>query len=417
MKTKLLYIVCILLTGFVQACTSEVDDLFDTPAQQRVNEEIKECRELLLSAELGWKMDYYPSGIQAYGGYAMTMKFSATNVTVASEITGDPAATETSLYSLKADRGPTLNFDTYNSILHYFSDPDSSEGAGNGKGYEGDYEFIIHSHSQDEIILKGKKTRNIIKMTRLTEPSETYLKSIIEMRDKLSSKFGILGYTGQINGEKVSLTMPSDRRFSIQIDESIVNMAYMYTPTGILFYQPVEIGGKEVSTLDWLETEQGFVSDGETLKPVIDPAYSKFEKYLGEYIMNYAYGTNDREVPITLVPLKYNATEKLYLVKGLPFPLQISYNETIDCMEILAYTASGYYVAVWELIGDGHLSWAAGLGMISQLREGTDTVFEFVDNGVWGTYIARAIILWSPGGEYKGFGGDTRFQNIVFTKK
>ena len=55
--------------------------------------------------------------------------------------------------------------------------------------------------------------------------------------------------------------------------------------------------------------------------------------------------------------------------------------------------------------------------MIGQLKEDTDNVYEFVDNGVWGTYIARAIILWSAAGEYKGYGGDTRFQNIVFIKK
>lgn len=417
MKTRLLYIVCILITGIWQACTSEVDDLFDTPAQQRVNEEIKVCKALLTSSELGWKMEYYPSAIQAYGGYAITMKFNGTSVTIASEITGDPEMTQTSLYSLKADRGCTLNFDSYNSILHYFSDPDYSEGAGYGKGYEGDYEFIIHSHTENEIILKGKKTRNIMKMTRLTEPSEVYLKSVIDMDEKISTRFGILGYTGQMNGKNVSLTIPPGRRLSIQMDKILVNTAYMYTPTGIMFYQPVEIGGKEVSALDWSDSEQGFVLNNETLKPVVDPKYPIFAKYLGEYTMKYTSGKAAREVAITLVPLKYSANEKLYKVEGLPFPLQISYNEAKDCMEILTYTTPVYYVAVWEVIGDGNLSWGGGLGLIGQLKENTENVYEFVDNGVWGTYTARAIILWSASGEYKGFGGDSRYQNIVLTKK
>ena len=106
MKGKIFYIASLIVVGLLQSCTNEVDDLFDTPAQQRMNEEIKTCRALLASSELGWKLDYYPSSKQSYGGYAMTVKFDETKVTAASEITGDPAKTITSLYSLKSDMGP-----------------------------------------------------------------------------------------------------------------------------------------------------------------------------------------------------------------------------------------------------------------------------------------------------------------------
>lgn len=418
MKRKLFYIACLIFVGLLQSCTNEVDDLFDTPAQQRVNEELKTCRALLASSELGWKLDYYPSSKQSYGGYAMTVKFDKTSVTAASEITGDPTMTMTSLYSLKSDMGPTLNFDSYNPILHFFSDPDNTGGAGLGKGYEGDYEFVIQSHSENEIILKGKKTKNIMRMTRLTESSESYLASVMATEEKIMSVVGILGYSGQLNGQDVSISMPSDRRMNIQVgSESLTSTGFMYTADGIQFYQPVKIGNEEISTLRWSDTDETYVSEDGSLSPVPDPAYTKYTRFLGEYTMKYDYGNTPREVPIKLISLKYTPSEKLYQVEGLPFPLIVYYNVEKDCMEIRTYTAGDYYVAVWEVIGDGNLSWGSGYGMIGQLKEDTDNVYEFVDNGVWGSYTARAIILWSASGEYKGFGGDTRFQNIVFIKK
>lgn len=418
MRKKILYLTCLIVAALLHACTNEVDDLFDSSAQQRMNEEIKACRALLVSSELGWKLDYYPSANQTYGGYAMTVKFDETHVTAASEITGDPADTRTSLYSLKSDMGPTLNFDSYNDILHFFADPDNTGGAGLGKGYEGDYEFVIQSRSENEILLKGKKTKNLMRMTRLTESSEDYLSSVMATEAKIATVLGILGYTGKLNGQDVSLSIPSDRRMSIQVGgESLTTTGFMYTADGIKFYQPVMVGGREVSGLQWSDTENTYMTEDGTLTPVPDPVYPKYLRFLGDYTMNYYYGSTLRTVPITVKFLKYSASEKFYEVSGLPFPLIIYYNVDRDCMEILTYITGDCYVSMWEVEGKGSLTWGTGIGMVSQLRKGTDNVYEFVDNGVWGDHIARAIILWSAGGEYKGFGGDTRFQNIVFTKK
>lgn len=416
MKNKLLYIAFVII-GLLQSCTNEVDNLFDTPAQQRVNEEIKACRALLTSSELGWKMDYYPSATQKYGGFAMTVKFEGENATFASEITGDPAQTATSLYSLKADMGPTLNFDTYNEILHYFSDPDNTAGSGLGKGYEGDYEFIIQSHSESEIILKGKKTKNIIKMTRLSEPSQDYLASIINNYEKMQSVIGILGYDVTLNGQNVSIGLPSDRRINIQFGNSLIQTSYIYTATGIQFYEPVSVAGIELSSLAWSSTENTFIVDNAPMTPVPDPTYEKYKRFLGSYTMNYDYGSNKRKIDVELVFKQFNPSARVYTLKGLPFPLEVQYNIEKDCMEILTQKIGECDVSVWEVIGSGTLSWGPGLGLIGQLKEGTDNVYEFVDNGNWGDLIARALILWSAGGEYSGFGGDTRFQYIVLTKK
>lgn len=421
MKTKLLYFLSIWIgLGMLQACTNEVDDLFDAPAQQRLNKDIRAFKELLVSSDQGWKMDYYPSATQAYGGFAITLKFDDLKVTVGAETTENIGQTEASLYSVKSDMGTTLNFDSYNSIFHYFSDPALNIGGGTGKGLEGDYEFIVMSYSQNEIVLKGKKTRNIIKMQRLTESAETYLQPIVEKREEISSVMGVLGYKGNINGKEISLSIPSDGRMQIQIGaEEQLRTAYMYTATGIRFYQPLSIGGQPLESLEWNSETGSWQVSNETLTPVKDPVYPLYKRFLDEYTMNYTYGSTPRTIPVKVVMRNYSPSDKSYTVEGLPFPLRLQYNTQRDCMEFITYTDGVCNFAVWEIEGKGSLSWGKGLGMIAKLRPDTDNVYDFVDNGAWGSSQARAIILWSADGqnEYTGFGGDTRFQYISLTKK
>lgn len=413
---KLIY--TILAFAFVcSSCVQDIDDVYDKPVAQRVEEAIQKYHDLLVSSQYGWLMEYYPHSSQIYGGFNYVMKFEkGDKVSVATDAFGKPDEVAESYFSLKKDIGPTLNFDSYNELFHYFSDSDNPNGAGTGKGYEGDYEFLLRSHTDNEIILRGKKTKNIIRMTRLTGDATPYLASAITVEASVGSVVGVLGYAGKLNGQDVTIQIVSDRRMNIQVNEESEVVSFIYTADGIRFYQPVMIGEKEIESLQWSETERAFVSDGVVLAAVPDPVYPKYTRFLGEYTMTYYYGNNARVKTINLKTLNYSASEKSYVVEGLPFPLRIQYNENKDCMEILTYTTSSYYVAVWEVTGRGNLSWGAGLGLIGQLKEGTTNEYEFVDNGMWGEIVARALILWSANGEYTSF-GDSRYQNIVFIKK
>lgn len=419
MKRTLFYIVCI-MAGILQSCTNEVDDLFDKSAQERMNEELQTCKSLLLSAEYGWLLEYYPSSKQSYGGYVMTVKFDEQQVTAASEITNDPSKTVSSYYSLKSDMGPTLNFDTYNEILHYFADPDKSEGAGLGKGYEGDYEFIIMSHTDNEIVLKGKKTKNTMHMFKLKEPSEEYLTKVMNMTQSITSVLGIDSYNGVLNGLSMNFSFSENRKIEIEVGtEESHTLAYTYTDNGIRLYESVEIGGLEVNELEWSDEQQTFIAANQVLSPILDPNYERYIAFYGNYTMKYNNGSKDVEVPITLSLGTYNASQKNYTVEGLSFPLPLYYNPTKDCLEILTLNAGEYYVAVWEVTGKGNLTWGTGPGLLGIERNDEETMeqyYSFEDNGVWKTYIARAIILWSAEGEYKGFGGDTRYIDIKLYK-
>ena len=81
------------------ACVNEVEEVFDTPASERLDQRMLECQSLLTSAEYGWLIEYYPDPNQSYGGSTYAAKFEMNgNVTVAGNISlllsGDASETE-----------------------------------------------------------------------------------------------------------------------------------------------------------------------------------------------------------------------------------------------------------------------------------------------------------------------------------
>ena len=85
---------------------------------------------------------------------------------------------------------------------------------------------------------------------------------------------------------------------------------------------------------------------------------------------------------------------------------------------VLKEMYNGY--SLYLLQGDGNLTWATGVGLLGNTKTNEETqesYYAFEDNGTWGSYTGRAVILWGPDGEYRGFGGDTRYINIEFHKQ
>ena len=112
------------------------------------------------------------------------------SITAESPILESPGDQATSMYQIKGDMGPILSFDTYNHILHQFSDPNPD-----GLGYEGDYEFIILNVAKDKIELKGKK--NGTKMQMIPLPNDMTWESYSSKLDKMIEAFP--GFTMRLN--------------------------------------------------------------------------------------------------------------------------------------------------------------------------------------------------------------------------
>lgn len=160
-------------------CSSEEDDLFDSSAAARLQEAKSTYKSRLASATNGWLMEYYPTtGTDALTGrcYDLLTTFNADgSVLVETNLLPTAAQTlqsgyqsDTSLWQVNADHGAVLSFDTYNKVLHQFSNPGLVESA-NGKGYEGDYELVIDSLAEngDVALMRGKKRNVTIRLSRI----------------------------------------------------------------------------------------------------------------------------------------------------------------------------------------------------------------------------------------------------------
>ncbi|MFZ4726916.1 MAG: DUF4302 domain-containing protein, partial [Paludibacter sp.] len=163
---KIIYFHILAFTAFIfNACSPEQADIFASSSAERMNNAMIDNQTILTSAENGWAMQYFPTDEKP--GYTFLMKFGSNKfVTIAgkNEFTiKNELQKDSSLYQLIADNGPVLTFNSYNNILHTFSNPQNP----NGYGLEGDYEFMILKSSENELELKGKKRGVKIIMTKI----------------------------------------------------------------------------------------------------------------------------------------------------------------------------------------------------------------------------------------------------------
>ncbi len=156
MKAKYLLLIGLFAATMV-ACSRDEESLFDKSAAERAQEAIETAFDVLTSNEAGWEVAYFPNLEASSKGYNMVWKFNANgkvsataknSTTTMNKMMTDSAST----WAVKSDYGPILTFDTYNDVIHAFSDPQN-----NGAGLLGDYEFLILKATPEVVILKGKK--------------------------------------------------------------------------------------------------------------------------------------------------------------------------------------------------------------------------------------------------------------------
>lgn len=184
-------------------CAGEEDDLFSQSAAERLNETQAKFSERLTASELGWAMEYYPTTENEAPkgmGYLLLCDFDPNSkvlVGMNNNVSGNVYLQDSSAWEVIADNGPVLSFNTYNKCIHAFSDPvgNASLGTETGKGFEGDYEFVMVDVPEggDYIMLKGKKRATYVRMTRLDDANatfESYLKDVQTFqRSKFSSAY------------------------------------------------------------------------------------------------------------------------------------------------------------------------------------------------------------------------------------
>lgn len=262
---KYIYLFFFTFSLLFVACSPEAEDIFGENAANRIEERLAADKAVLVGAQNGWLMEYYPASGQIYGGYNVLALFNEDGkVTVSADITGDATAQATSTYRMKEQAGPVLTFDTYNSIFHIFSDPKNDLGIGtDGKGMEGDYEFTIMEATAEKVVLKGKKNGNKIIMTPFTGDWDEYLTNIVDMEQKIS----VLPKFDYTDGDFNASVTQSYHTFAITYQEDgntkDITVPYILTATGLKFMEPLEINGKNVETLEFQDVgDNGQLASG-----------------------------------------------------------------------------------------------------------------------------------------------------------
>lgn len=153
------------------ACApTEVDDIFDESAAKRLDKAVADYKNYFADKGGKWVMKYFCN--EEEPGYTFVITFDKNgSVTVAGDNSFiDGYKSDVSLWDVIADNGPVLTFNTYNTVLHTFSDPadiPSTSTRETGRGHEGDYEFMIIKTEDERCELRGKKTSYTIIMDRI----------------------------------------------------------------------------------------------------------------------------------------------------------------------------------------------------------------------------------------------------------
>ena len=265
----------------VSSCSNKEDDIFDQSAANRMDAAKTETKALLVSAENGWELSYFADN-DWEEGHVILMKFhndesvdmAASNAWVANEFMStdkNAVQRETSLYQMISDDGPVLTFNTFNKLLHIFAEPYNLPSAGynpenvpfpngpteknpvsgsegdadeSGYGHNGDYEFVVLSKTNDEILLRGKKTRVNMRMRRLAPDQDwdAYFATINRLAEStFSNRFGDLKIV--IGGHDLHLSNLTSGVMNILADDDdplmeTVKIPFLYTPDGIRLREP-----------------------------------------------------------------------------------------------------------------------------------------------------------------------------------
>lgn len=382
------------------------NEIFDTPAAQRIEESIAANKALLESADNGWELHLWMGEEYSAGGYTYLMKFNNDKVTVASDI-ADPDYTTSSSYDIIADAGPVLTINTYNTIFHYLANPEAD-----GSQLHQDYEFVITRSTNDSIYLRGKKYANKMVMTRIANDVswEDKISKIQAMDDSLMMTYILYDGTDSIGTAQLS----SDRIMEVTTNEGAEYISYYISATGICLQKPITFNGQSIQELRYdgdtfTLTPLQPTSSALNLTVKLPKNYMYYGDFEGTYTLSYNNGSRSIR-NITLTPagdgVNYNVTG---LVRGAT--IQASYRKATGNLRIstpqLVGTQSGiyYFLLPWALDGGGSVYFSSGFGFdLSKDVSQSGTVLTFSDFSGYG--IDSFIIA--------GFTSETSLTNSTF---
>ena len=271
MKLRAILLILSISIAFT-GCITEEADIFSASPIDRLNKAMSENAALLQSAENGWAMEYFATSQSR--GYTLFAKFSKSGKVVFSsnsDLTNNVIASDSSVYDVIGDAGPVLTFNTYNKVLHAFSNPENP----NGSGLEGDYEFVVISKSADLITLKGKKRGTTILMHRI--PASVSWSQYMAETELVNSTLFANG------APALTMSLSDDYKFSgggshiFSIlrfgaePKTAESASFIVTRTGIRFHSVQNLDGKSFQTFTLNSQKSALICDEDPSLSFVGP--------------------------------------------------------------------------------------------------------------------------------------------------
>ena len=275
MKKGLYIIAVALIPVFFSACQEDKDPFGGKLPSERMEAAINKLDSTLLSAPYGWEMQYFAKPNTA--GYPLLVKFQANSEVLVAAQNRNTLRTykeAVSFYDVREGNGAMLSFETYNEVLHSFSNPENPA----GKGQEGDYEFYVeangYSQSGDTLILSGKKRGSRIIMVKLTNEWQNwadYFVALTKIDELTFANNTGSAYTMKLSGAGPTVTY---NEFVFQSEEG--DYGFILTPKGLRLYNGFK-RNEDIAynfELDDLVNPTKFVCVDPGINAVIEPRYT-----------------------------------------------------------------------------------------------------------------------------------------------
>jgi hypothetical protein len=162
------------------------------------------------------------------------------------------------------------------------------------------------------VVLRGRKYGNIMRMYPLKGTAADYLAQVADMRTTLSD---IPRKRAVIDGLAMPVTMMGSHITYTAADGQSRNTAYVYTPTGLRFYEPVNLGGVQALEMT-LNSDYDLVSPDNRIQL---PMPTLLERFCGTTTQwHFVFGKKDTDYDMcdslrTIVKAAISTTGKVNL--------------------------------------------------------------------------------------------------------
>ena len=234
------------------------DDYFEESAALRVEHAAQKVQDILTSSPNGWVMQYFcGSSVDNFEGFNLFARFDKSGkVTIAGnhrylrDGNANKYTESESIYNMLQEDGLVLAFNTWNDVLTPFSDPVDPTAAPkslvkDGAGMGGDYNFVVMSYNDDEIILRGERHGGEVRLVKCDRTWQEYIDATNELKNAITNT-SINSY--YVIADNDTLYFSNLRNGVTQYTENLTNyvkldyLSNCFTPWGFRFEHQDSIG-------------------------------------------------------------------------------------------------------------------------------------------------------------------------------